>query len=116
MWYDTCWSGITYFGTNEEIYTPNQIMRTSLNRAAVIINEIFCKSVSYPTKTWEELDAFHRESKIAAADHILMKIRVLMQDEDITELTPKVTQEAYGQIIIRSACAITIWFNSHSSL
>ena len=87
--------GITYFGTNEEIYTPNQIMRTSLNRAAVIINEIFCKSVSYPTKTWEELDAFHRESKIAAADHILMKIRVLMQDEDITELTPKVTQEAY---------------------
>lgn len=81
--------GITYFGTNEEIYTPNQIMRTSLNRAAVIINEIFCKSVSYPTKTWEELDAFHRESKIAAADHILMKIRVLMQDEDITELTLK---------------------------
>ncbi len=87
--------GVTYFGTNEEIYTPNQIMRTSLNRAAVIINEIFCKSVSYPTKTWEELDSFHRESKITAADHILMKIRVLMQDESITELTPEITQKAY---------------------
>ena len=87
--------GVTYFGTNEEIYTPNQIMRTALNKAAITINEIFCKAVSYPTKTWEELDAFHRESKIAAADHILMKIRVLLKDETITELTPEITQKAY---------------------
>lgn len=87
--------GVTYFGTNEEIYTPNQIMRTTLNRAAVTINELFCKAVSYPTKTWEELDAFHWESKIAAADHILMKIRVLLEDETITELTPEITQKAY---------------------
>lgn len=87
--------GVTYFGTNEEIYTPNQIMRTALNKAAITINELFCRAVSYPTKTWEELDAFHRESKIAAADHILMKIRILMQDETITELTPQITQKAY---------------------
>ena len=79
--------GVSYFGTNEEIYTPNQIMRTELNRAAIMINEIFCRSVAYPTLRWEELDDFHRESKIAAADHILMKIRVLLEDETITELT-----------------------------
>lgn len=87
--------GVSYFGTNEEIYTPDQIMRTSLNKAAIIINEIFCKSVSYPTLDWEELDDFHRESKIAAADHLLMKVRILLKDETITELTPEIVEKAY---------------------
>ena len=87
--------GVSYFGTNEEIYTPDQIMRTALNKAAITMNEIFCRSVSYPTKTWEELDDFHRESKIAAADHILMKIRILLKDETITEISPNIVQKAY---------------------
>lgn len=86
--------GVTYFGANEEIYTPDQIMRTALNKAAITINEIFCRSVSYPTRTWDELDDFHRDSKIAAADHLLMKIRILLKDETITELTPEITQRA----------------------
>lgn len=87
--------GVSYFGTNEEIYTPNQIMRTGLNKAAIMINELFRSSVSYPTYSWEELDDLHRESKIAAADHILMKIRVLLKDETITELTSGTVEKAY---------------------
>lgn len=87
--------GVSYFGTNEEIYTPNQIMRTGLNKAAIMINELFRGSVSYPTYSWEELDDLHRESKIAAADHILMKIRVLLKDETITELTSGTVEKAY---------------------
>ena len=87
--------GVSYFGTNEEIYTPNQIMRTELNRAAIMINEIFCRSVSYPTLRWEELDDFHRESKIAAADHLLMKIRILLKDETVTEFTADTVKKAY---------------------
>lgn len=87
--------GVSYFGTNEEIYTPDQIMRTTLNKAAVAINELFCKSVSYATLSWEELDTIHRESKIAAADHILMKIRILLQDETLTELSHDVIEKAY---------------------
>lgn len=87
--------GVSYFGTDEDIYTPNQIMRTALNRAAVTINEIFRNSVSYPTLSWEDLDDFHRESKIAAADHLLMKIRILLNDETITEFTAEITEKAY---------------------
>lgn len=87
--------GISTFGANEDIYTPNQIMRTTLNRAAVTINELFRKSVSYPTRSWEDLDMIHRESKIAAADHILMKIRILLQDETITDFTPDIIEKAY---------------------
>lgn len=87
--------GVCYFGTNEDIYTPNQIMRTGLNKAAITINEIFRKSVSYPTLSWENLDDFHRESKISAADHLLMKIRILLNDETITELTSSTAEKAY---------------------
>ncbi len=87
--------GVSYFGTNEEIYTPNQIMRTELNKTAIMINEIFCRSVSYPTHTWEELDDFHRESKIAAADHILMKIRILLKDETLTSYSSDIVAKAY---------------------
>lgn len=89
--------GVSYFGTNEEIYTPNQIMRTSLNKAAITINDIFRRSVDYPTLSWEDLDDFHRESKISAADHLLMKVRILLQDETIIELTPDVVGRAYKE-------------------
>lgn len=88
-------SGISCFGTNEEIYTPDQIMRRTLNKAAVMINEIFCRTVSYPTLSWERLDDFHRESKISAADHLLTKVRILLKDETITEFTPQVAEKAY---------------------
>ncbi len=89
--------GVSYFGTNEEIYTPNQIMRTALNQAAIMINDIFRKSVDYPTLSWERLDDFHRESKISAADHLLTKIRILLQDETITEYTAKTVERAYQE-------------------
>ena len=89
--------GISYFGSNEDIYTSQQIIRTDLNRAAITINEIFRKSVSYPTLSWNELDDLHRQSKIAAADHLLMKTRILLEDETITELTAPVLKNAYDR-------------------
>lgn len=88
--------GVSYFGTNEEIYTPRQIIRTDLNKAAIMINDIFRRTVSYPTLDWNELDDFHRQSKIAAADHLLMKTRILLHDETITELTASVVEKAYN--------------------
>ncbi len=87
--------GVSYFGANEDIYTSQQIIRTDLNKAAITINEIFCKSVSYPTLSWNELDDLHRQSKIAAADHLLMKTRILLQDETITKLTASGVKRAY---------------------
>lgn len=87
--------GVSYFGTYEEIYTLRNIMRTELNRAAVAINDIFRRSVSYPTLDWNELDDFHRQSKIVAADHLNMKVRVLLEDETLTELSPEAAERAY---------------------
>lgn len=87
--------GVSFFGTDEEIYTPQQVLRTRLNEAAVIMNDLFCQSVPYPTLGWKQLDAFHRQSKIAAADHLLMKVRILLKDEKITEINGRILQEAY---------------------
>ncbi len=89
--------GVSYFGANEDIYTSQHIIRTDLNKAAITINELFCRSVSYPTLSWNELDDFHRQSKIAAADHLLMKTRILLNDETITELTASVLKKAYDR-------------------
>ncbi len=88
---------ISYFGANEDIYTPQQIIRTSLNKAAVMINDIFRRAVSYPTKDWNDLDDLHRQSKIAAADHLLMKTRLLLEDEEITELSADAVKKAYDR-------------------
>lgn len=87
--------GVSYFGTHEEIYTLRNIMRTDLNQAAIAINDIFRRSVSYPTLDWNELDDFHRQSKIVAADHLHMKVRVLLEDETITKLSPATAERAY---------------------
>lgn len=87
--------GISCFGANEDIYTPQQIIRTSLNKAAIMINDIFRMSVSYPTLGWHELDDLHQQSKIVAADHLLMKTRILLNDETITELTADAVKKAY---------------------
>lgn len=87
--------GVSYFGTNEDIYTSQQIIRTGLNKAAITINELFRRSVSYPTLDWNELDDLHRQSKIAAADHLLMKTRILLRDETITELRASKVEKAY---------------------
>lgn len=87
--------GVSYFGANEDIYTSQQIIRTDLNKAAIMINEIFCRSVTYPTRSWEELDDLHRQSKIVAADHLLMKTRILLEDGSITELTASAVKKAY---------------------
>lgn len=87
--------GVSYFGTYEEIYTLRNIMRTDLNRAAIAINDIYRRSVSYPTLSWNDLDDFHRQSKIVAADHLHMKVRVLLEDETITGLSPEAVERAY---------------------
>ena len=89
--------GISCFGTNEDIYTTQQIIRTDLNKAAIMMNEIFRRSVSYSALSWERLDDLHRQSKIVAADHLLMKTRILLKDETITKLTVSAVKEAYNQ-------------------
>lgn len=77
--------GVQYFGTDEQIYTVNQIVRTMLNEAARLMNNLYRSSVR-ESLSWDELSDRLRQSKIAAADHLFMKVRVLLGDMTITGL------------------------------
>lgn len=74
------------FGRSEELFTAELVIGESLNRLARSLHGIY--SANYPgSPSWEELTAFKRESNIAAADHLLTKIRLLLQDDTIGSVT-----------------------------
>lgn len=86
--------GITYFGTNEQIFTVNQIVRERLNEAAVLMNDLYRRSVPV-SLDWDDLSDRLKQSKIAAADHLLMKVRYLLGDRTISSVDRNTFSLAY---------------------
>ncbi len=83
--------GITAFGTPDQLFTPELTMRLKLNETAVKLHNIYHDSVP-GSPAWEELSGFLRRSNIASADHILMKIRILLGESG--PLTPEIIARA----------------------
>lgn len=82
------------FGGDTGIFTREIVMHEKLNRVARMLNEIYrTKTRSGPA--WNELTEFKRQSNIAAADHMLTKIRLLIPMDDIKEVTPETCMMAY---------------------
>ena len=82
------------FGGDTGIFTREIVMHEKLNRVARMLNEIYrTKTGSGPS--WTELTEFKRQSNIAAADHMLTKIRLLRPGDDIREVTPETCTLAY---------------------
>lgn len=86
--------GVNYFGTIEEIFTVDQIIRTRLNDAARLMNDLYRRSVE-GSKDWDELSDRLKESKIAAADHLIMKIRLLLHDRTVSSIDHDILRDAY---------------------
>ena len=74
--------GTSVFGGVEEIFTPELVLRKELDKAAVTLNEIYRSSVGGNSPTWDELSGFLRRSNLASADHLNVKIRILLGDVD----------------------------------
>ena len=68
---------VVSFGNNKEIFTPELVMRTGLDRIAREMNEIYQKSTGAGV-SWEELPGFLRRSNMASADHLGAKIRFIL--------------------------------------
>ena len=90
--------GVNYFGTTEQIYTVNQIVRTRLNDAARLMNDLYRRSVD-ESLDWDELSDGLRQSKIAAADHLIIKMRMLLGGRPIENLDHKTFEEAYDALL-----------------
>lgn len=89
--------GEVMFGTNETIYTADLVMGTQLTETARLMHQIYADGADAPVPVWEELSDFTQQSNIAAADHLLTKVRILLQDDSITALTKDVCLAAYEE-------------------
>ena len=71
------------FGNPEELLTPEIVLHRHLDKWARTMHEIYLTSSGLTSPRWEELDAFKRRSNCASADHILVKMRILLGEETL---------------------------------
>ena len=88
--------GVKSFGGREEILTPEFVLKDAVNRQAALMNDLYNAGSQHPT-AWTDLSAFHRQSNIAAADHLLVKVRYLLDDDSLTALTEADCRRAYAR-------------------
>ena len=85
--------GLVCFGERSECLRPEFVLKDELNLRARLMNEIYNEGAAQPT-AWEDLPFFLRQSNIAAADHLIVKARYLLEDESLTELSAEVCARA----------------------
>ncbi len=87
--------GVEVFGTDRDIYTAEAVCRLVQAQAGRTMHEIYCRSAGGSAPSWQELSEFLRQSNIAAADHLLTKLRLLLQDTGICQITAPLCAQAY---------------------
>ena len=94
------WEGVTVFGSLAELYDPELVLRRQLDRAGRAMHEIYRRS-SPDTPVWEELSTFTRRSNLAAADHLPVKLSLLLEEDGEQELSPERFARAYARYLER---------------
>lgn len=103
------------FGKPEDVYTTSMVMKQQLNSLARRMNDIYRASADFDAPGWEELSEFTRQSNIAAADHVSVKIGMLLDREgeiEVNEVNCKAAYEAYLKIRERGE-ASKLWELEH---
>lgn len=83
-----------YFGEADRLFTPEMVMKQTLNARARRLHELYRAGADYPVPEWEALSDFLKRSNLAAADHLLTKLRLLLPDEDVRAFTPDACRRA----------------------
>ena len=89
--------GLTVFGTDSEVFTPEAVLRSGLERMARQINENYRSAAGGNAPRWEELSPFLRRSNMASANHLRTKLRYLLDDDSLTEFTQAQLRQAYDR-------------------
>ena len=79
------------FGSVEELFSPELVLRAGLNDTAIRLNEIYRSSVQGNAPAWEGLSSFTRRSNIASAEYhrmcsMLFPDRLAEPDDELAEL------------------------------
>ena len=83
-----------YFGQGDALFTPELVMKQSLNRLAQKMHSLYRAQADYPVPPWAALTDFLKRSNFAAADHLLTKARLLLPEMDVKALSPEVCRQA----------------------
>lgn len=86
--------GETVFGTHRMTCTSELVLKDKLTETARFMHERYRSAAANEVPAWEELSEFTRQSNIATADHLLVKLRILMEDDSICAVTPELCREA----------------------
>ena len=86
--------GFSVFGTYEDMFTVQQIVRAKLNYTAYALNELYMQGHPENSVRWEQLSDSLQASKIATADHLNAKVRIILGREAMTEVTAEDMEEA----------------------
>lgn len=84
------------FGTNEQIYNRDVVLADVQTRVARAMHEIYRRNYPQNAPAWEQLSDFTRRSNLAAADHLAVKIRLLLQDPALTAITGRHCRQAFA--------------------
>ena len=101
--------GVTTFGETEKIFTPELVMSRRLDQTAMMMHEIYRRSAGGQAPTWEELSDFARRSNQASADHLRVKISLLLDQKVDGEVTPELCRKAY-EVFEANRQANAEWF------
>ncbi|MDO4615966.1 MAG: ion channel [Lachnospiraceae bacterium] len=80
------------FVSEKELYSPDQMIGEKQNKLARTMHALYQSRNGGPS--WEEISDFQQRSNLAAADHVYMKLRILL-GKDVTEPEPEDYQAAF---------------------
>ena len=81
------------FGLPGQVYTGEIVLHRMPDRYAEMLHEQYCRMTGSET-AWDSLPVFLKNSGRASADHLLTKLRLLLPEKDVKEVTPAVCREA----------------------
>ena len=68
------------FGLDDDIYTADMVLKEKLNASAMEMHRNYAKN-NVGAPLWNELSEFKRQSNLAVADHVGIKLRLLGVDD-----------------------------------
>ena len=95
--------GAISFGGDDEIFNTHMVMGTDAVKTAKALHNQYLQSTGSSGPAWEELSVFTRKSNIAVADHIQTKIRILLEDDTITDINSELCRKAYDVYLGKAA-------------
>lgn len=82
------------FGAHSSLFTPENVLHHQLDCLAREQNERYnARCPEYATE-WDALSDYAKGSNLAAADHLAVKVRLLLEDFSITNPTPEQRKKA----------------------